>query len=256
MSEKESKRDTGNSCDQIHKLYTDLANNPDKDFGWSKGKENARQLGYDENWLNKLSEQVWESCAAVGNPFCLGSIGVGETVVDIGCGAGADLCVAALLVGVEGQVIGIDLTEAMVEKSRDNTELSGFKNVEVYQSDISKLPIPDACADIVISNGSINLSPSKLCVFKEVLRVLRPGGRLQIADMVKNKNCKETYSDKKESWADCVSGTLTPECLMSMIKESGFEKVEFVSFTNYRTAITTIGATFRAVKPRNEGGEL
>ena len=236
------------ACEQIQDLYTRLALCPDKEFGWGKGKDNARHLGYEEDWLNQLPDQVWESSAAVGNPFSLGLINKGETVVDLGCGAGADLCIAALLVGKHGHVIGIDITEAMVDKARTNASLLELRNVEVHQADIVKLPIPDACVDVVISNGTINLSPSKPCVFKEAFRVLRDGGRLQFADMVKDKNYKSSDCGSGVSWADCVAGTVLPDCLVQMIKDAGFQQVEQVSFTDYRTAPATIGATFRAVK--------
>lgn len=102
--------------EQIRALYNDLALHPEKDFGWGKGKENARYLGYNQNWLERFSASVWESAAAVGNPFSLGPIHPGETVLDFGCGAGADLCIAALLAGPTGHLIGFDLTPAMVKR--------------------------------------------------------------------------------------------------------------------------------------------
>jgi SAM-dependent methyltransferase len=143
--------------DGIRNLYTDLALHPANDFGWGKGKENARILGYDEAWLERLPDPVWESAAAVGNPFSLGPIHPGETVVDLGCGAGTDACVAALLVGPRGRVIGIDITPAMVKKARANAALAGFENVVIHDGDMADLPLADALANIVISNGSINL---------------------------------------------------------------------------------------------------
>src|SRR5262249_2544924 len=107
--------DTGNSSnirEQVREVYTSLALHPEKEFGWNKGKENARVLGYDERWLELLPAVVWESAAAVGNPFVIGSIEPGETVLDLGCGSGADACIAALLAGPNGLVIGIDFTPA------------------------------------------------------------------------------------------------------------------------------------------------
>ena len=120
MSSCDSKSKAPSACAQIRALYSDLALHPEKDFGWGTGKANAQRLGYDATRLQGLPESIWESAAAVGNPFSLGPIRAGETVVDLGCGAGADACVAALLVGPRGRVVGVDMTPAMVEKARHN----------------------------------------------------------------------------------------------------------------------------------------
>src|SRR5512135_904670 len=117
---------------------------PEKEFGWGKGEHNARALGYDVTWLEQLPTAVWESAAAVGNPFAIGPIHPGETVIDLGCSAGADVCVAALLVGPRGRVIGVDITPAMVEKARANAAQAGLHNVTIQEGDIAELPLPDA----------------------------------------------------------------------------------------------------------------
>ena len=243
-------------CEEVRELYTDLALHPGKDFGWGKGKDNARSLGYDPDWPKRLPEEVWESSAAVGNPFALGPIHPGETVVDLGCGAGADVCVAALLVGDQGHVVGVDITPAMVERARTNAVQAGLDHVDIREADIAKLPLPDASADVVISNGSINLSPNKPCVLKEVLRVLKPGGRLQIADMVRDESQESCGPDPAGSWADCVAGTVAPACLLKMIEEAGFVRAQLAGMTGYRTSSSTIGALFYAEKPRVVGVPL
>jgi arsenite methyltransferase len=196
--------------------------------------------------LDQLPAVVWESAAAVGNPFSLGPIRPGETVVDLGCGAGTDLCVAALLIGSQGRAYGIDITPAMVAKAKETASLLGLSNVELHVADIVTLPLQDATADVVISNGAINLSSHKPCVFKEVFRILRPGGRFQFADMVRDD---AVPAPSCGSWADCVSGTVEPRRYLDMLQAAGFGDAEMVSFTGYRTAPTTIGATFRARKP-------
>jgi len=237
--------------DQIRCLYTELALHPEQNFGWGRGKENARALGYDHDWLTRLPTAVWESSAAVGNPFAIGSVLPGETVIDLGCGAGADVCVAALLVGPSGRVIGADMTPAMVEKARANAALARFCNVEIIEADIANLPCSDGCADVVVSNGAINLSPRKACVLKESLRVLKPGGRLYVADMVRESVEPEQSGQSAEpsgSWANCVTGTLTPQCFQEMLLNAGFEQIEFLGVIGYRTSAETVGALFRATK--------
>lgn len=243
----------GNALEQIRLLYTELARNPETDFGWGKGKENARTLGYADEWLNLLPETVWESAAAVGNPFSLGPIHSGETVVDIGCGAGADACIAALLVGKGGRVFGIDCTPAMIIKASENATASGFHQVSVQEADMTALPLPDCSADVIISNGAINLSCDKHAVLAEAYRVLRPGGRLQVADMVRDTSARgSACGGDEESWADCVTGTLEPDAFLSMLTGAGFVAVELTGFTPYRTSTSTTGALFRALKPGEE----
>lgn len=237
---------------QVLALYSDLALHPSKEFGWAKGRENAAALGYDPHWLEYLPSSVWESSAAVGNPFALGAIHDGETVIDLGCGAGADACIAALLVGPRGRVIGVDLTPAMVEKARVNAALAGLRNVEFFEADMAELPIPDACAEVIISNGGINLSLRKASVLKEAMRVLKSGGRFYIADMVRDTEIEHSQSGAESSegsWANCIAGTLRPECFLEMLEESGFANAAMLGTSGYRTSSETIGALIRAQKP-------
>lgn len=145
-------------------LYTDLANNPDKDFGWNKGLQNALNHGY---------------------KFEVGEFQPGDSVLDIGCGAGVDLCVASLLVGENGKVFGVDITPAMVEKARKNANQAGLSNITVYEGSIENLLIENNSVNIVISNGAINLASSKEAVFSEIFRVLVNGGHLYFSDMIK-----------------------------------------------------------------------
>jgi SAM-dependent methyltransferase len=239
---------TQDPLDQIRSLYTELALQPGKDFGWNKGKENARQLGYAEEWLAGLPDVVWESAAAVGNPFAVGPIQPGETVVDLGCGAGADACVAALLVGPEGRVYGFDATLAMVVKAKCNASAAGLYQTEFREADMIRLDLPDAVADVVISNGAINLALDKPKVFAEVFRILHSNGRFQFADMVREHG-EESASSSENSWADCVYGTMGAEDIKILLHEAGFEDVQLVQFTGYKTSSATVGATFSARKP-------
>jgi arsenite methyltransferase len=246
--------DTSNDTpeDQVRRLYSQLALYPEQEFGWLKGKENAKTLGYDQKMLDQIPDVVWESSAAVGNPFSIGPIHLGETVVDLGCGAGVDLCVAALLVGETGKVFGIDLTPEMVEKARSNIALMHLRNARVELGDFLNFPLEDNCVDVVISNGAINLSPKQPCVFREIMRVLKPNGRLYLADMIRSDSPSTTQCDSKaatDSWANCVAGTLGKDCLEKLIVEAGFQDVEFIKTTGYHTSPETEGALFRARKP-------
>lgn len=234
---------------ELISLYTKLAEKPESDFGWSKGKANAHQLGYSDKWLDRLPDVVWESSAAVGNPFKLGEISSGQTVLDVGCGAGADACVAALHVGNTGNVIGVDCTPAMIDKARKNARHAKLDNIEFHEANIVNLPITNNSVDVVISNGAINLSENKDKVFQELYRVLKPGGRLQIADMVReSEDCCDSVTDA-ESWADCVQGTLLADKLLEIITHAGFTDAVLLEITGYKTSKSTIGALVRAIRP-------
>lgn len=235
--------------EQLIALYTKLADKPDADFGWGKGKTNARQLGYSETWLERLPDVVWESAAAVGNPFKLGEIASGQSVLDVGCGAGADACVAALLVGDTGNVIGVDCTPAMINKAQRNAQLSELKNTEFFVVDINNLPMADNTVDVVISNGALNLLEYKEKVFLELYRVLKSGGRLQIADMIRETDVCSSADTENESWADCVQGALPVIQLLEMISDAGFSDVGILELTGYKTSESTNGALIRAVRP-------
>ena len=180
-------------------------------------------------------------------PFSLGLPLSGETIVDVGSGAGADACVAAMLAGGQGRVIGVDCTPAMVAKARRNAQAAGLSNIRFIEAEMSALPLPDACADMVISNGVINLSMDKPRVLAELFRILRPGGRLRIADMVRDPSCTaHPCNTGVESWADCVSGTLEPGHFLELLYAAGFADAVMTDFTGYRTSPSTIGALFRS----------
>jgi ubiquinone/menaquinone biosynthesis C-methylase UbiE len=243
--------------EQIIKLYSELAEQPDRDFGWDKGPGNARAHRYADDWFEKLPPQIWDYCAAVGNPFELGTIEKGSIVVDLGCGAGVDLLVAALLVGAKGRAIGVDITPKMVLKAKEHAKLAGISNVEVLESSFEKVDLEDESVDVVISNGAINLTGCKESVFAEIYRVLKPGGRIMFADMI-DVSTEDTTAccaaaKAEDDWANCVAGTLREEKLIEIMRKAGFGGIECTGLTHYKTSDTTYGATFRAKKiPQDE----
>ncbi len=170
-------------------------------FQYPVGKEGARALGYDPAVIESAPEQFFDSSCPVGNPFSLGPIAPGSALLDFGCGAGFDLFVAAKLVGEKGRLYGVDLTEEMVQRAKENLALAGVKNCEVRKVDAEAIPYDDHSFDVVISNGVINLSPNKETTFKELHRVLRPGGRLQFADVVLENDLPAGLAQSAEAWS-------------------------------------------------------
>ncbi len=156
-------------------------------FQYPTGKEGAKELKYDQKFIDEAPKGIIQNFCGVGNPFSLGEIKPGEAVLDIGCGSGFDVYCASKAVGHQGKVVGIDLTSELVEKAKTNLSEAGISNVEIYEANSEELPFEVDMFDVVISNGVINLSPEKEKTFSEMFRVLKPGGRLQFADMVLKK---------------------------------------------------------------------
>jgi arsenite methyltransferase len=193
--------DPGALRDQIRDKYTDVALTPEKGFHFHTGRPLAQMLGYDDAIIDSLPEGVVESLAGTGNPFSLGDLRPGESVIDIGCGAGFDTLVAARQVGGTGRVIAIDMTPAMLEKTAAGAREMGLTNVEVRQGLAEELPVESESVHVAISNGVINLCPDKTAVMKEVHRVLKSGGRFQIADIVVHKEVPQDAKDDIDLWS-------------------------------------------------------
>lgn len=171
--------------EEVSKVYSRVAADPDGDFRFHRGSVYAVEvLGYDPVELAALPSDCTASFAGIANPHAIAPICPGETVLDIGCGAGVDLLLAARKVGSQGRAIGIDMTEAMRERARTSALAAGLTNVVIRSADATALPLPDSSVDVVISNGVLNLVPEKDKAFAEIWRVLRPGGRLQLGDVV------------------------------------------------------------------------
>jgi SAM-dependent methyltransferase len=180
--------------------YAEVAEHPELGFHFLVGRPLAAVLGYDSAWLAEIPESSIESFAGTGNPFSLGPLGPGENVVDVGCGAGIDSLIAASMVGPAGRVIGVDMTTAMLAKARRAATEAGRDNVDFRESTAEALPVEDGWADVVISNGVLNLMPDKGVGLAEMARVLKPGGRLQIGDILIQHPVPESARRQIDLW--------------------------------------------------------
>jgi arsenite methyltransferase len=187
--------------DEIQKTYTDVSTRPGEDFIFPTGRSWAEELGYPQPELSNVPDATVESFAGVANPHSLGRLDEGAVVLDLGCGAGTDLLIAAQMVGPSGHVIGVDMTPSMLRVAAASARAMGLGDrVELHESLIESLPRPDAEVDVVISNGVIDLVPDKDAVFAEIDRVLKPGGRLQFADVVIHNEVSEDARKRIDLW--------------------------------------------------------
>jgi SAM-dependent methyltransferase len=186
--------------EEVKSKYREVAFNPSGEYHFHTGRPLARRLGYDPALVDSMPDAAVESFAGVANPFSLRPLGQGERVVDAGSGGGFDCFVAAHRVGPQGQIVGVDMLEAMLEKSRKTAEFMELKNVEFREGLLEEIPVEDGWADTVISNGVINLCADKKRVFSELWRVLRPGGRLQFGDIANGKPVPESALRNIDLW--------------------------------------------------------
>ena len=191
--------DVGLLKSEIRNTYASVSQEPEKDFVFPTGREWAQDLGYPPELAN-VPEAAVESFAGVANPWELGRLSAGERVLDLGCGAGTDSLVAAQMVGPDGSVVGIDMTPEMLAKAHRAAAEMGAANVEFVEGEIELLPFADESVDVVISNGVIDLLPDKDTVFAEIYRVLRPGGRIQFADVTIQQPVSEEGKRDIDLW--------------------------------------------------------
>ena len=185
---------------EIRKEYAEVATNPSKGYHFHTGRPLARMLGYAQEWLEHVPEPSIASFAGTGNPFAVGHIRPNERVVDVGSGGGIDSLIAAWMTGASGHVVGVDMTLEMLSKARASAVDAGLSNVEFRSGHAEALPVEDGWADVVVSNGVINLCPDKVQVFREMHRVLRPGGRLQIGDILVQKPVPDSAKRDIDLW--------------------------------------------------------
>ncbi len=209
----------------------------------------ARAIGYREEELRAVPEGA-NLGVGCGNPGAIAALRPGETVLDLGCGAGFDVFLAARAVGPGGRVIGVDMTEAMLERAWTNARRGGFSNVEFRLGTIEELPVEDASVDAVISNCVINLSPDKPRVFREAFRVLRPGGRLAVSDLVLARPLPPSLRTSVEAWVGCLAGAIAREEYLKAIGEAGFCDVDVVSEASYAGVVDVQTPELREVGER------
>ncbi len=192
----------------------------------------SRKIGYSEKELKSVPKDS-NLGLGCGNPIALANLKKGEVVLDLGSGAGFDCFLAANKVGKTGKVIGVDMTVEMIEKARDNARKNKYNNVEFRLGEIENLPVADNSIDVVISNCVINLSPDKKKVFKEVFRVLKPGGRLMVSDIVLLGKLPNTIKNSVMAYVGCVAGAELKKYYLQLIKSAGFKNVKVLDETNY-----------------------
>lgn len=235
----------------VKEKYSQVATVPDTDFNFPVGRAFAESVGYPKALLDQLPASMWESFTGAGNPQPVVDAKPGETLLDLGCGAGLDLYLYARAVGPTGKCYGVDISEAMVAKARENMRKLGIANVEILVGHSDNIALPDASVDIVASNGIYNLSPRKEPVMREVFRVLKPGGRTIFAEVILKSALPEEMRKNVKDWFRCIGGALPEPDFLTLMGKVGFERIEVpAKGRNARTGHElALCANIRALKP-------
>ncbi|SFC07881.1 Methyltransferase domain-containing protein [Halobiforma haloterrestris] len=217
----------------VKSVYQDVAAEPDEEYHFEMGRELAERLGYRPEHLDHVPVAATESFAGVGYHFDLADIEEGDDVLDLGSGSGMDAFVAALHAGENGRVIGLEMTDKQLEKARTLRDAAGLEHVSFEHGYIEDVPFDDGTFDVVISNGVINLSPDKPRVFEEASRVLAPGGRLAISDIISEEEMPESIKNDEDLWAACIGGAQQIDRYTTAIEAVGFSVTEVRENTQY-----------------------
>ena len=222
--------------EHVKKRYAEHAVRAQSDCGCGSGccgapptASYAQQVGYTADELSDLPQEAVAAAAGCGNPTAIAGLREGETVLDLGSGGGIDVILAAQKVGPKGKAIGVDMTDEMISLANRNAAEAGVENVEFRKGDIEELPVEDDSIDVIISNCVINLAPDKERVFAEAYRVLKPGGRFIVSDIVTEGGLPEHVSKDLDSWAECVAGAIDGDEYVEKLRKAGFMDVKEIS---------------------------
>jgi SAM-dependent methyltransferase len=220
------------------------------------GPENTAEqigmaIGYSEQDLQSVPDNA-NLGLGCGNPIALASLQEGETVLDLGAGAGFDCFLAAIKVGKKGKVIGVDMTTDMLEKARENAKNGAYENVEFRLGEIENLPLEPESVDVIISNCVVNLSPDKKKVFQEAFRVLKPGGRLMISDLVLLKDLPESVKESVQAYTGCIAGALRKKHYIKLIQDAGFEQIDIQGEESFSLGLEPEDALAEAIAKETE----
>lgn len=233
MSASETKPDERVILESVQEMYEEVAVRPDEEFHFPTGRSSCLHLGYPEDELDAIPDRAVDSFAGVGYPFLADVIRPGDTVVDVGSGSAVDALVAARATGPDGLVYGVDVTPAMIERAEHNIRKTGAEHVRIVEGHAEDLPLEDESADVVTSNGVFNLVPDKAKAFRGVHRILRPGGRIQIADIVLSKPVSPESKSDPQLWAECIVGAEPEETYLDLIRSAGFERLAVIDRLDY-----------------------
>ncbi|MFQ5952152.1 MAG: methyltransferase domain-containing protein [Candidatus Omnitrophota bacterium] len=213
----------------VKQKYSEVAKDPCAVFNFPVGKAFALKVGYPKEILSKLPPSMYEAFTGANNPQPFVELKDGETVLDLGCGAGLDLYFYAKAVGINSRAYGLDISEDMVNKAKDNMEKAGINNVEIKSGYSDDLPFPENFFDVVASNGIYNLSPNKEKVMREVFRVLKPGGRTVFCEIVLKEALPENIRKNIDDWFKCIGGALPEREFLGLMEKVGFKKIDVIS---------------------------
>lgn len=230
----------------IREKYIKVAKSPEGQFKYPIGKRGLQTLHYEKSLIDKLPDTVASAYCGVGNPFSLGKINQGERILDIGCGAGVDTILAAIIVGSKGSVVGVDIVPEMIVRAESNLQMVGLDNINFQKVSGQNLPFSDDTFDVVISNGVINLMPDKEAAMSEIIWVLKPAGRLMVADQIAARSVQTDIKARLANWFQCEGGAIPGKDFLAILEKVGFQKVELSGETGFNSTPKTKGVLFRA----------